>query len=289
MINQAQSAVHPTERADVLRGAYGFALAGVPEASALLVPAPSHWPRLELGVRVTSAPEPPADRVDEVTAVLRLRSGGSVSIDRRAARAIFSFAARPTDGALVHPHLAAVASVSSYWLGRETFHAGGFCAGGGVWGLLGDKEAGKSSLLASLARAGVTVVSDDLLVLDGRTALAGPRSIDLRGDAASTFATAEPLGVIGGRERWRLLLGPVVAELPMRGWVTLRWGEEIAVRALRGSGRLRTLGAHRGARLRPADPGELIELSALPFLELARPRSWSSAAEAVGRLLEAVG
>jgi hypothetical protein len=289
MIDQAQSSVQPTERADAPRGAYGFTLAGVPEARALLVPAPRHWPGLELGVRVSSAPEPPADRVDDATAVLRLRSGGSVAIDRRAGRATFSFAARPTDGALVHPHLAAVASVSAYWLGRETFHGGGFCAGGGVWGLLGGKEAGKSSLLASLARAGVPVVSDDLLVLDGLTALAGPRSIDLRGDAASAFAGAEPLGVIGGRERWRLLLGPVGAELPLRGWVTLSWGGEVDVRALRGSGRLRTLGAHRGARLHPPDAGALIELSALPFLELARPRSWSSASEAVSRLLEAVG
>lgn len=269
-------------------GAYGFRIDGVPDARALLVDAPAHWPRLEVAVRLTGIPAPLEDRVDQTTAILRLRAGGWVAIDRAAGRALFSLPEQPADGALVHPHLAAVAVVAAYWLGRESFHAGGFVASGGVWGLLGDKEAGKSSTLASLALAGVPVVCDDVLVLDHSTALAGPRSVDLRADSAQRLGGAEPLGMIGGRERWRLTLEPVAPELPFRGWIELCWGERVAVRAIRGSERLRTLLPHRGARLPPPDPLALVELSAMPFLQLRRPRRWSSLQDAMRGLLNAV-
>src|ERR1019366_7601680 len=198
-------------------------------------------------------------------------------IERGAGCATFMLGQRPSDGALVHPHLASVAVVAAHWLGRETFHAGAFLAGGGVWGVLGDKEAGKSSLLASLALAGVPVVSDDILVLDQMTALAGPRSIDLRAGAARHLAVGEAVGVMGTRERWRLVLGPIAAEAPMRGWVLLRWDTDTGVRALSGSERLIKLAAHRGGRLYPPEPGLLVALSALPVLELRRPHRRTNA------------
>jgi hypothetical protein len=269
-------------------GAYGFRILGVRAAPGQLVRAPAHWPTLELVVRVTAALAPAAEYVDDETAVLRLRSGGSVEIDRLSRRAVFHLPTQPDDRALIHPHLAGVAAVAAHWLGRESFHAGAFVAGGGVWGLLGDRGAGKSSLLASLALAGVPVVSDDVLVLDGRTALAGPRSIDLRSDAAAHLRAGEPLGVIGQRERWRLPLAPIAPEQPLRGWVVLGWDERTAVRHLQGSERLTSLLPHRAARLYPPQPQELIELSSLPFLQLRRRRCWDSADDALRRLLDGV-
>jgi hypothetical protein len=271
------------------RGAYGFWIVGVPGADALLVDAPLRWPRLEVDVVVTSKPPPARERVDETTAVLLPRSGGWVSMDRTAGRATLSLPARPAPGALVHPHLASVAVVSAHWLGRETFHAGGFVAGGKAWGLLGEKEAGKSSFLASLSREGIPILCDDVLVLDDLTALAGPRSIDLRPDAATRIGAGEPMGVVGTRERWRLALEPISAELPLGGWVTLGWGEETSVRPLRGSDRLVALGGHRATSLYPPRPETLIELSSLPMIELQRPRRWDLAAEVAQRLLAAVG
>ena len=222
-------------------------------------------------------------------ALLRLRSGGSVEIDRLARRAVFRLPTRPDDRVLVHPHFAGVAAVAAHWLGRESFHAGAFVAGGGVWGLLGDRGAGKSSMLASLALAGVPVLCDDVLVLDGLTALAGPRSLDLRSDAAAHLGIGEPLGVIGQRERWRVPLQPIAPELPFRGWVVLGWDEQTVVRRARGSERLTSLLPHRAARLYPPQPQELIELSSLPFLQLLRPRRWDSADDALRLLLDAVG
>jgi hypothetical protein len=293
--SQAERHMLPKVSASIVRpppgesvGAYGFRVAGVPEARALLVEAPSHWPLLELAVRVSSDVAPAREGVDQRTAVLRPRSGGWVEIDRATGRVTFSLPERPSDGALVHPHLASVAVVSAHWLGRDAFHAGAFVAGGGVWALLGEREAGKSSLLASLARDGVPVFSDDVLVLDGSVALAGPRSVDLRASAAKHLEVGEALGVMGTRERWRLALSAVPAELPLSGWVALRWDDRAFVRPIQGSDRLRVLGANRGSTLYPPDPEALIELSALPFLELRRPRRWDSADDVLRRLLDAV-
>ena len=196
--------------------------------------------------------------------------------------------ARPTASALLHPHLAAVAAVSAHWCGRDSFHAGAFVAGGGVWGLLGEKGSGKSSTLAELARSGVPIMCDDVLVLDRGTAFAGPRSIDLRTDAARQLGTGDPLGVIGDRERWRVALGPIEPELPFRGWVTLRWAEEATVRPVRGAERLRELLGHRALLVAPPDPAAMIDYAAFPLLELSRPRRWSSMEDSLARLLDAV-
>ena len=176
----------------------------------------------------------------------------------------------------------------AHWYERETFHAGAFVAAGKVWGVLGEREAGKSSFLASLALAGIPVLCDDILVLDHLTALAGPRSIDLRADAAQQLAVGEPLGIVGTRERWRLMLGSVPAELPMGGWISLRWDDRTEASPIRGSNRLRELGAHRGLTLYPPKPDALIELSALPFMALRRPRRWDSGDGAVKCMLDAL-
>jgi hypothetical protein len=270
------------------RGAYGFRLRGIAEAQGLLVEAPPHWSRLDLKVRITSGETPPGEYVDEAVARLRPRSGGWVEIDRHAGRATFSLPERPSDSALVHPHLASVAVVSAHWVGRESFHAGGFVVNGQVWGVLGDRYAGKSSFLALLALAGIPVLCDDVLILDKTTALAGPRSIDLRATAAQHLGVGEPLGVMGTRERWRLTLAPVNPEVPLAGWVSLCWDDQTEVHRPRGADRLRLLGSHRGSSLYPSGPAGLIDLSGLPFLQLCRPPRWDRAEEAMYRLLDAL-
>lgn len=237
-------------------------------------------------VRTDGAPPADPEHIPEVAATLRLRSGGWVTIDRATgARACFSLPAKPRVEALLHPHLAAAAVLAARWRGRDSFHAGAFVFDGGVWAVLGEKGSGKSSTLASLAQAGVPVVCDDVLVLDGTTALAGPRSIDLRADAAERLGVGECLGVLGERERWRVPLGPVEAELPLRGWITLRWSKQAAVRPLRGAERLCALLGNRALHAASPDPMAPIELSALPFLELSRPQAWDSTTESIDLLL----
>ncbi len=268
-------------------GAYGFRVHGVDAPPSHLVPAPAHWPPVELRVRV--APSPPlTEYVDPDSARLQVRSGGSVVMDRAGGHATFLLDSQPTASALLHPHLAGVAAVWSYWRGQEGFHAGGFVADGGVWGVLGEKGSGKSSTLAALARDGTPIVCDDVLVLDGGTAFAGPRSIDLRADGARALGAGQPLGVIGERERWRVPLESIDPELPFRGWVALSWGPTAAVRAVRGSERLRRLIENRALLVPPRTPSTLIDLAERPFLEFSRPRGWDSLQDALALLLDAV-
>jgi len=270
-------------------GAYGFRIEGLDGAGSLLVPAPGAWPPLAIETVVAPDSEgPPLDRLGPERAELRLSGGGWVGIDRAPARARYHLPRALDVGALVHPYLAPVALIAARWLGRESFHAGAFVAGGGVWAILGDKEAGKSTTLAWLAAHGHGVVCDDALVLDGPTALAGPRSIDLRADSARRLGVGEPLGTVGVRERWRVPLEPVAPELPLRGWVSLEWGDEVAVEPIRGAAKRPALLPHRGVFVEPPRPARLVEYAALPHWRLRRPHGWDSVQEGVERLLGAL-
>jgi hypothetical protein len=271
-------------------GCYGFRIDGVPGARELLAAAPQSWPLLTVSTRVAEPGSAPAmDVVGPRTAQLPLHAGGWMEIERNGPRIAFHLPQAPGDEELVHPYLAPGAAVLARWLGREAFHAGALVAGGGAWAVLGGRESGKSSTLGWLAAHGHAVLADDLLVLDGADALAGPRCIDLRPDAAQRLEAGESLGVVGTRERWRLRLGPVAASVPLRGWVELAWGGEVAVEHVRGAERLTTLIGHRSVRLEPPRPGALLELASLPVLRLRRPRRWDSLPHAAERLLAAIG
>ena len=271
-------------------GCYGFRIDGVPRARELLAAAPPSWPRLDLVTRIAEPGSAPAmDVVGPRTARLPLHAGGWMEIERDGPRITFHLPERPGDEELVHPYLAPGAAVLARWLQREAFHAGAVLGGGGAWAVLGGRESGKSSTLGWLAAHGHAVLADDLLVLDGADALAGPRCIDLRPDAAHQLQAGEPLGVVGTRERWRLRLGPVAASVPLRGWVELDWGDEVAVEHVRGAERLTTLIPHRSVRLEPPRAGALLELASLPVLRLRRPRRWASLGHAAERLLAAIG
>ena len=269
-------------------GAYGLRLEGVEEARSFLVAADPGWPSFELTQRDEEPGEAGAlDVVGEARAELQLRSGGRILIDRGEGVISYAVPRRLRVDELVHPFLAPAAAVIAYWLGRQSFHAGAFVTDSGVLGLLADREGGKSSTLGWLASQGRPVVCDDMLILEGRNALAGPRSIDLRPEAAEALRAGEPLGTVGMRERWRLGLGSVEPALPLRGWVFLSWGDEVRLEPLPASERFARLFAHRGVRLPPRDADAVFDLATLPGWELTRPRTWDSLAEGAELLLDA--
>jgi hypothetical protein len=269
-------------------GAYGLRLENVERARPLLSPAPPSWPRLRIRRKLGSS----AARYEQVTdaaATLRLQNGGEIAIDRDRGEATFVLPHRVGTAEIVHPLLAPVAAVMAYWLGRQSFHAGAFVAGGRAWALLGERGSGKSTTVARLALDGVPIVCDDMLILDGLQALAGPRSVDLRREAAARLGVGEELGVVGARERWRLPVAQLAGEPAVAGWIFLTWGDRLETLPVRGSERLLRLAASGGTRLPPRDGDALLELAALPAWELRRPRRWSSLGEGVARLLETVG
>ena len=273
-----------------LVGAYGLRLDGVDAAAPLLVEADASWPLVAIRVEV-GVGERGAEFVAEDEAEVHLRDGGAIWLDRRAGRADFTVPRPLTAHELVHPYLAPVAAVMAHWLGRESFHAGAVALHGDVWGIVGDRFSGKSSTLAWLAASGHDVVCDDMLVLDASTAsaYAGPRSIDLRREAAERLEAGEALGVVGARERWRLVLPPLDRSLVLRGWVFLAWGDRTEARQLSGPERLALLASQRGLRVAARDPAALVDLISLPCWELRRPRDWRLIGDAGATLLDRIG
>jgi hypothetical protein len=268
-------------------GAYGLRLENVERARSLLVPAAPSWPSLRIRRRVGLS-QVEHDWMSEAAATLKLHNGGEILIDRRRGEALFVLPHRVGTAEIVHPLLAPVAAVMAYWLDRQSFHAGAFVAHGKVWGVIGERGAGKSTTMARLALEDVPIVCDDLLVLDGLRTLAGPRSIDLRRAAAKKLGAGEYLGVVGARERFRLRVAPLEGEPELAGWIFLAWGDRLETVPVRGPERLVRLSGSCGTRLPQRNPDALLELAGLPAWELRRPRSWGLLTEAVARLLDTV-
>lgn len=265
-------------------GAYGLRISGVADARAVLVDAEPSWPHLRL---ILERGDPPvtSEQVTGDRAELILKTGGRLSVDRHAGTARYVVPRALSDDELVHPFLAPAATVMAHWLGRLSFHAGAFVADGGVWGVVGDREAGKSSTLAWLGLHGHEIVADDILVLEHGSAYAGPRSIDLRRDTADRLGVGTELGVVGTRPRWRVGLPQTRDGLPLRGWISLGWSAEPRTRRLSPSECLTLLVKHVGLRISGANPEALLELATLSAWDFQRPKDWNRMPETMNRLL----
>jgi hypothetical protein len=250
-------------------GAYGLWLEGLDGAASLLSEADPSWPRLLVETRLGPIDDDP-DEVGPNHASLRLRTGGRIFLDRPDGLATISTPNPLEAFEIVHPYLAPAAAVMSYWLGRESFHGGAIQVGDVAWGVIGDRDSGKSTLLAHFVEQNVC--------------FAGPRSVDLRRSAAEHMGGAEELGVVGARERWRVQLDPVPPQLRLAGWIFLEWGE-LGITPVIGARRLELLGQHRGLLIPPGDPSLLLDLTALPSFVLSRPRRWDSLTQCADLLL----
>ena len=255
-------------------GAYGLAISGLTGGSTngaglLNANVPADWPSVQ--VRYEAGCSSAEMAVDDEHAAFPWGADGAV-VARRAEGTITVVAPTPvSDDELVHPLLAWSASAFARWLGREAFHAGGLLIGDGVWGVTGDRGAGKSTLLAAAARSGVGVMADDLLVMSGTTAYAGPRCLDLRSEAAEYLGDGR-LVQTRGRERHRVELAPVVTAAPLRGWILLAWADAPILVPVRPAEALVRIGAQRMMQLGTAGPERMLDHVALPVHELRRPR-----------------
>jgi hypothetical protein len=207
-----------------------------------------------------------------------------MEVDRGSAVARLISSPEPSDEATVHPYLAAMAAIVTRWHGLHAFHCGGLTVDGAAWGVLGGNAAGKSTLLGALAREGLGVICDDLLVVKEGMALAGPRCVDLRADMARALGLGKPIGIVGARERWRVRLEPVPAETPLRGWIVLGWGAEVAVRQVPAAARLPTLLEHATIVPMRVEPAALLDLAAFPMIAFERPRTVATLRDSVRHL-----
>jgi hypothetical protein len=270
---------------DPAYGAYGLRLDGLHGVASLLVPADPGWPLLTIEHEVSDA-ELDVESLTVSRAELRLRTGGLLVVDRRSSTARFARPSPLSDEALVHPYLAPAAAVMAEWHGRLCVHAGAFVHGGRVWAVLGEREAGKSSTLAWLASNDHSVVTDDVLVLDGDAAFAGPRAIDLREEAAEELGVGRNLGRLGNRDRFRMVLPPIESVLPFGGWVVLDWSDRATVDPMPASELLQTILRQRVLRVAPAAPTAWLDLAGWRGWRFSRPRDWSALPAAVDVLFE---
>ena len=241
--------------------------------------------------RVVGDPAIVGTGVGEDRAQFELEDHGPLALEvwRRPLLARFTGLRPPNDEALVHPFLVLAAATAAHWLGWDALHAGAFRLGQSAWGILGERNAGKSSLLCGLALRGIDVLTDDLLVIADGEALAGPKSVDLRGEASRRLCVGEPLGVVGARERWRYRTPPSLPSTRLAGFLSLSWGERLELAPVPARRRIPALLASSTLALPSLRPQRLIELAALPAWELCRPRDWNVLDDACDLLADRLG
>lgn len=266
-------------------GAYGIALEGFGAEG--MISCPESWPLADLRHVCTEPGEQPPFHLNDASATVPLLGGGSWHLTREGLRGTLKFHRPLEPDELAHPALAGAACVLAYWLGHEVFHSGGFILDGRAWGVLGEKAAGKTTLLASLSVAHHPIVADDMLVVDSRRkiAMAGPRTLDLRPDAAGLIGASA--AVVRNKERRRISLGEIEPEVPLGGWISLNVGEALSIKTVPPRDRMARLALQRTLKAMPTDPTALLELARLPFLEVTRPLIWEETQDALGGLLDA--
>jgi hypothetical protein len=269
-------------------GSYGFRIDDGGSGSPLLNAVPDDWPSITLSQVVTDE-SMTSGGIDESGAQVGFITGGGAIITRSPRRAELRIPVELSPEELAHPFLAPIASAHAYWMGWLPFHAGAVIVAGRAWGIIGEREAGKSTLLAALALRNVPVIADDLVVVNDHIVYAGPRTLDLRHGAAEQFGVGRDLGVVGMRERWRFDLAPVPLETPLGGWIFPKWGNQIAVSHTPAAERLRRLAPGRTVLKPDIDAKALMYAAAFPSVDFERPRLWEAIDEGLDVLLDRLG
>lgn len=214
----------------------------------------------------TAAPGTQSRLYDD-RAVMPLLDDGVLEVARDPAVAVYRHPRRLSDEEMLHPWLVPAAATVSAWHGRRVLHGGLVSSGGRAVAVVGDKEGGKSTLLAWMAlSSSLSVMADDLVVFDGDTAFAGPRCIDLRPGAIAHLPSTAGAERVRGDTRWRLPLPAAPATSRLVGIVVLEWGSQTRLTAVPPSQRL--------ARLLPHALTEGIPLGTAGVLGFTRYRSW---------------
>jgi hypothetical protein len=232
------------------------------------------------------------DRLEQTEENITASSRGSSLIEVRRDPASIALALPnpATAEELVHPILTMPISILARWRGDLTLHAGCFYAGERAWGVMGPREAGKSTMLANLAARRVPLLADDLLVFGQGAVRPGPSCIDLRPDVAERMPGARFLGEVNGRPRYRLTTPPPPRSSPqLGGFFFLSWAEEETVEVTRmpASEALRVIYEQEYIGLMgPVDPVKILDLLGTPMWRVKRPPDWRYTEETLDRILD---
>lgn len=150
--------------------------------------------------------------------------------------------------------------------GHVSLHAAAVADDAGAIAFLGDSGAGKSTLASALARQGFSLLSDDILFVEGTTALPSELTSYLDDAAAKALRGT-----------------PTIAKDPkeLRVLVALSYGDSASVRRLRGHEAARALGRALvrfvldEEAVHEADMRRLADLAkGVTMIELTRPRGF---------------
>lgn len=270
-------------------GAYGFRL--VPEQPYVelpdLVPVQGDAPPVRVAWHGGKVEHEHLE-VDETRVEISVPDWINLRVVREPADVVGTVPRAPTPGAVVHPLLTLPLALLAHWRGCITLHGGAFLAAERAWVVLGEREAGKSTLLATLATKGTPVIADDLVVvLDGEV-LAGPRCVDLRPDTVARFPAARSIGVVAGRHRFRLTTPPGPERVRLGGFIVLEWMDtgEPRIERLAVPEQLAAIHAgHYAQVLGPPEPEQALALLDAPIWRVRRDRGWAGARAALEAVL----
>lgn len=272
-------------------GVYGLHLTGLGDVSRYVgAPLPGS-PKLAIRQQLGQAPEDAESRLFDDRAIIPLIENGLLEVFREPAVASFTMPRTLSDDELLHPWLVPAAATVSAWHGRRVMHGGLVSNGTKAVAIVGDKEGGKSTLLAWLAfEAGLSVMCDDLVVLDGERVFAGPACIDLRPGSVPHLPEVVGSTLVrdGTRLRVPLPKTPPVAEF--MGVIVLEWSEHTAMPGVPPGERLTHVLPHALVEGIPSGVAGVLGFAQYRMWRLMRPKRWDSlevAATMVRELLDA--
>lgn len=242
---------------------------GLPGAAELLTSVADQAPALT----ILRCPAVEWSRHGTAPIVDELVGGARAALFVDSGLALLDLAGEIPDGEVLHPWLAPTVCRYSIQLGRIVLHGGVVATGERAVAVLGDREAGKSTLVAYAASHGdeLSVLSDDLVVVEGHTVFAGPRCIDLRPSAAGLWRSFRSVPSRDGSRR-RVFLPGCAESARLVGLVVLQWGQELALTRLTPSAGLAAVLPHLSAgQSRPAFE-RVLSLADLPVWRLQRPK-----------------
>ena len=250
-------------------GVYGMRLLGVAPDPALLAEVAASAPTFEVVRSTTSAGTLEGGVVHGL-----VDGAGSMAVRVEQRQVEYRLGRELTDDELVHPWLAPAAAAMALHDGQLALHGAVLEADGRCVAVLGDREAGKSTLVAAAAARGLGVMTDDVIVLDALHRVhAGPRCIDLRPGSAEHFAIGSSALARSGT-RHRISLPAVPSSAALAAIVVLAWGSELRATPLLGARAAQHLLPHVAATHRGAAFQRLLDVSRVPHVLLARPRDF---------------
>jgi hypothetical protein len=227
-------------------------------------------------LRVKRCPARRWARYGTPSQVDQLVDGGRVALFMDQQLAVFDLVADVPDDEMLHPWLVPTISQLAIRTGRLVLHGGVLATGGRAVAVLGDREAGKSTLMgwASATAGHLSVLADDLVVIEGDVVHAGPRCVDLRPAAATVLPSVTTVESRDGSRR-RAFLPQCDPTAELAGFVLLDWAPDLSIMPVPVPLRLTTLIPHLSVGHGREGLDQALSLAHYPVWLLRRPKDIS--------------